>query len=809
MALVRRRTHVVRALCVLAAVFLYLTFVSTWRPWSGFSVAHYAGTLDRIPYVNMFIGTINGGHAFPGATLPYGMAKASADCVGEAHGGFASDGSDISGFSHMHDSGTGGTISLGNFPLFPQYCLDDELTECKFTITQRRVPRAEYNASPGYFNITLADGIRGEATVTKHTALYRFTFPRNVTSTGIVRSPVITLDLNDLANTRSGKPTVTIDPATGYISGDATFRPSFGIGKYTLFFCAAFEGPNQPFTATWHGSGDIKVETNLTWSAYESGGALVKFDMPEKADHISVLARVGLSFMSAAQACANAKSEIPHLDFEKVKRNAEIEWQKKLETVTIAPGGVDKNLEVIFWSGFYRTMISPQDYTNENPLWNSTEPYFDSFYCIWDSFRSQHPFLTLVDPLEQARMVRALIDIYKFEGKLPDCRMSLSKGFTQGGSNADIVITDAYLKNLGRNGEINWNLAYEAVISDAEDEPLDWNVVGRGGLKSWKEINFIPYRDTQYQGQGLITRSVSRTVEYAYDDFCIAEMAEKLGHMDDFDKYLKRAGNWKNLFKENQTSFIGEEDTGFVGFLQPRKNDLTWVFQDPAFCSPLLNMDSCYLDAGGHETYEGSCWLYTLFVPQDMATLIPLLGGPSEFVKRLHFLHESGLLYMGDEQAFLTVYLYHYAGRPALSAERAHYYIPREFNNSIAGIPGNDDSGAMGSFVTLTMMGIFPNPGQDVYFITPPFFESVSIKNEQTGKIATIRNVNFDPSYKNIYIQKATRDGKPWTKNWIDHSFFAQGGILELILGPEESNWGTMAEDLPPSMSTKQRIVAQ
>jgi putative alpha-1,2-mannosidase len=214
-------------------------------------------------------------------------------------------------------------------------------------------------------------------------------------------------------------------------------------------------------------------------------------------------------------------------------------------------------------------------------------------------------------------------------------------------------------------------------------------------------------------------------------------------------------------------------------------------------------MNSCYLDGGGGETYEGSCWLYTFFVPHDMASLITVLGGPAQFTKRLDFLHESGLLYMGDEQAFLTVFLYHYAGRPALSAKRAHYYIPSQFNNTDAGIPGNDDSGAMGSFITLTMMGTFPNPGQDVYFITPPFFESVSIINGETGKTATIRNLNFRPGNKNIYIQKATRDGKTWTKNWIDYSFFAEGGVLELTLGSEESSWGTKKEDLPPSMSTR------
>jgi putative alpha-1,2-mannosidase len=183
-----------------------------------------------------------------------------------------------------------------------------------------------------------------------------------------------------------------------------------------------------------------------------------------------------------------------------------------------------------------------------------------------------------------------------------------------------------------------------------------------------------------------------------------------------------------------------------------------------------------------------------------MSTLISTLGGPSTFLLRLDWLHESGILYVGDEQAFLTLYLYHYAGRPAKSAERAHQYIPGLFNDTVSGIPGNDDSGAMGSFEALVMMGLYPNAGQDVYFITPPFFEEVSIRNGQTGNVATIRNVNFDPEYKSIYIQSATLDGVPYTKNWITHSFFLNGGVLELTLGLSESAWGTRPEDVPPSL---------
>jgi putative alpha-1,2-mannosidase len=177
-----------------------------------------------------------------------------------------------------------------------------------------------------------------------------------------------------------------------------------------------------------------------------------------------------------------------------------------------------------------------------------------------------------------------------------------------------------------------------------------------------------------------------------------------------------------------------------------------------------------------------------------------LYGGPNEFVRRLDYLHDNNITYIGNEPSFLTVFQYHYAGRPALSAKRSHFYIPAFFEPTPPGLPGNDDSGAMGSFLAFSMIGLFPNPGQNVYLIIPPYFESVSISNPQTGKTATIRNVNFDPTYNDIYIQSATLDGKPYTKNWIDHSFFTEGKELVLTLGKNESSWGRNVADLPPSL---------
>lgn len=281
---------------------------------------------------------------------------------------------------------------------------------------------------------------------------------------------------------------MSVDPDTGRVTGNGTFEPSFGIGTYTLHFCADFSGARIRDTGVFmnnragSGSKSVKVVTDGNSQPPAPAGAWVQFHPPESSDQI--LARVGLSFFSTSQACSNAEREIEDFDFDGTRDVAEESWREKLGPVSIDATGVDDSLQRLFWSGIYRSFISPQDYTGqytpvyprvvysdmcvlgENPLWESDEPYFDSYYCIWDSFRSTHPLLTLMDPHAQALMVRSLLDIYRHEGKLPDCRMSLCKGFTQGGSNADNLLADSYVKGL-QDG-IDWETAYEAVISDAE-----------------------------------------------------------------------------------------------------------------------------------------------------------------------------------------------------------------------------------------------------------------------------------------------------------------------------------------------------
>ncbi|KAK6603842.1 glycosyl hydrolase family 92 [Botrytis cinerea] len=730
---------------------------------------------DVFKYVDPFIGTAKGGHVFPGRLYPsfQGMAKAVADVNNpdEKQGGFASDNSDITGFSHMHDSGTGGSPSLGNFPLFPQTgCPGDILNNCFFTKTDRASRRINGTAEahPGYFAVSLNTSIHTEVTVTNHTALYRFTS---------LRIRRLMIHLTDLPESRSNG-SVQVDPDTGRLSGTGTFNPSFGIGSYDLHFCADFKGAEIRDTGVFinNRAGSEPKNLSVTPDGINSpplpAGAWTQFKAPASNQ---ILARVGVSFISIAKACQNAENEIPDFDFEKVLTAAEDAWREKLSVISVDATGVSDELQTVFWSGTYRAMISPQDYTGENPLWDSDEPYYDSYYCIWDSFRSIHPLLTLLDPYSQTQMVRSLIDVYRHEGKLPDCRMSLCKGFTQGGSNADIVLADSYVKNITQ--DVDWAIGYEAVVSDAEDEPADWSIEGRGGLTSWKNLGYIPTDDFDPYGVGPMTRSISRTVEYAYNDFCIAEIAQGLGQTGDVEKYLGRAENWKNMYKADQTSYVNGStdapdsivDTGFTGFLQPRYLNGTFGYQDPTLCSPSTT--------------------------SHLATSTPTATKPTKAVL-------GCLLYIGDEQAFLPVFQFHYAGRPGLSAYFSHFYIPSQFNTTVAGIAGNDDSGAMGSFTTLSMLGLWPVSGQNVYLITPPYFPEVSVKNGQSGKVATIKNINFDGAYENIYIQSAKLNGETWTKNWITHDFWLEGGTLELTLGRNESTWGTADEDLPPSAST-------
>jgi predicted alpha-1,2-mannosidase len=572
-------------------------------------VAYSAQPFDPLQYVDPLIGASNGGNVFPGASLPYGMAKAVADTnSGSNQGGFTLDGSPIIGFSMMHDSGTGGSPSLGNFPLFPYAtCNGSDINGCNYPKKERgyfgKFSNDSVKARPGYFGVTLSSGIQAEMTAAMRAALFKFSFPSG-------SKPLILQDLSDLSDSRQDNATVAIDADSNRITGSGKFKPSFGAGEYVLYFCTDFKGAEVAQNGIFvnsRASSEVKsITVSRSINNYPlPGGAFVQFangDSP-------VYARVATSFISVAQACSNAEQDIPTWDFDGLVNTAAELWRQKLAPIVVNTEGVNQSFVTNFYSGVYRTMINPQNYTGENFLWSSTEPYFDSFYCLWDQFRSQLPLLTIVDPAAISQMVRSLIDTYRHVGWLPDCRMTFCKGHTQGGSNADNVLADAYLKGL-KDG-IDWEAGYAAVVKDAEVEPFDWSSQGRGGLDSWKALGYIPVQDFDYKGFGTMTRSISRTLEYAYNDFCIAQMADGMGKSSDKAKYLERSGNWQNIYKSDQVStWWNGSETGFTGFFQPKWLNQTWGYQNPLNCSNLDDFSSCSLQNTGRETFESSIWEY-------------------------------------------------------------------------------------------------------------------------------------------------------------------------------------------------------
>lgn len=348
------------------------------------SLALGQSTFDPLEFIDPLIGSSNGGNVFPGASLPYGMAKAVADTnSGSNQGGFTLDDSNVTGFSIMHDSGTGGSPSLGNFPLFPYTnCPGGDVDRCVFPKKSRAKfgTFSNVSARPGEFGITLNSGIRADMTTTHHTGLFRFTFPE-LGDDGESAQPLILQDLSDLADTRQDNATVAVDAETGRITGTARFLPSFGSGSFVLHFCTDFSGPeilDNGIFANSRASTSVKDLTiSRSINGYPlPGGAFVRF----KSAAAPILVRTAVSFISTAQACSHAEAEIPSFDFDGVAKAATEAWREKLSPIRVSTEGVDPSFVTNFYSGIYRTMINPQNYTGENPLWSSSEPYFDSFY---------------------------------------------------------------------------------------------------------------------------------------------------------------------------------------------------------------------------------------------------------------------------------------------------------------------------------------------------------------------------------------------------------------------------------------------
>ncbi|KAJ7097271.1 alpha-1,2-mannosidase, putative subfamily [Mycena belliarum] len=797
---------------------------------AGVHASASAGAHPRDPaqYVDPLIGTLNGGHVFAGATLPWGSVKAGPDSLSrDNQAGYVSDGTPISGISQLHDDGTGGSSSLGQWPFLPYteaQCPGNNLTKCKVDYEQRGIAHGEPTASPGYFGLPLNNGVLAEVTVTEHVVLHRYTYPKD--SEQLLFLLDATRDLSGRYQ-GGGRATITPNPATGgtRITGTGTFIPSFGQGTFAVYYC--FDSPRAFMQGEWFQTSgrveytglDSTVAFAVDIASHAPAGVLMGF-APGSASTLNV--RMGISWTSTAKACAYGEEEIPDIEaFEDVRAAARAKWNEVLSTVEVDNTGVSNESQVLFWTSLYRSYISPNNITGDNPLWNSTEPYWDSFYCIWDTFRTVHPLYAITAPTAQAEIVRALIDIYRHEGFLPDCRMSVLKGFSQGGSNADSLLSDSFVKGI--TAGIDWEVGLAAMAQDAA-APGDFLVEGRGGIAARAQHGFIPVGDTADNppNHAPDTRSASRLLEYAYNDFSIALVAHGLNKSAaNVTHYLNQSADWFNIWNPNATH------AGYTGFIQPRRVDGSWytgwpdtdgVFR-PDHCSPVYGHDDCYLSPSGGEFYEASSWEYSWYVPHDMARLVAAMGGPATFSSRLDAFFDNRFHDMGDEPGFLPTYLYNYVGQPAKTVDRVDAMLAQYYNTSVNGLPGNDDSGSMGAYAVWSHLGVllilpyryrsaerhytgfFPVAGQDTYLLNRPYFPKITIRNQATGAVATI--VASGLSAENKYIQSATLNGAAYTKNWISHSLFTSGGTLMLVMGASRSSeWGTREADLPMSLST-------
>jgi predicted alpha-1,2-mannosidase len=711
--------------------------------------------------VDPFLGVAGGGNVFPGPSVPFGMIKPGPDMAvsedQDANSGWNSTG-DIRGFSQTHVSGTGGGPKYGNILVQPTIGDPSPLDS--------QSPRANEQASAGLYSVTLARfDIGVEITAARRAAIYRFRYLQNAQANLLfdVSHCLVASEKYGESQSLAASEVQILSPSevagSTSVTGGWNKQPS----TYTVYFFVRTDTPATSW-GTWQNGRLQPYSKEVRGAAKSKSGAWIS--IPAHVGQI-VLMKIGISFLSVDQARRNLDSEIPGFDFAATHAEAVNQWNRALSKVELT--GESPEQAQVFYTALYHTMLMPTDRTGENPLWKSEEPYFDDFYAIWDIFRTSGPLLTLIAPERETAIVRALVDLYRHEGWLPDARSGNYNGRTQGGSNAEFLITDAYLKGLKG---IDWRTALAAEIHDAEVSPSDHLKEGRGGLEDWRKLGYISTEGSD--------RSGSIHMEYAADDFEIALLAKGLGKTADYHKYLSRSANWKNLWDSN----FSEGD--FQGFIRPRHRDGTWL-------APFTAMDSCTW--GGNTFYEGNSWTYSTFVPQDVASLIELSGGAQKFVDRLDAFFNVPMRYdVGNEPGFLAPYLYNWAGRPDKTAEHIRAIIAKNYHAGPEGLPGNDDSGAMSSWFAFGQMGIFPNAGQDIYLIGSPAYPQTTL-HLADGKNFTIEARNLSP--ENIYVSVATLNGKPLDRAWIRHREIAAGGRLVLAMSKTPTHWGE--HDLPPS----------
>jgi predicted alpha-1,2-mannosidase len=711
---------------------------------------------NALELANPLFGVDGGGNTVPGASVPFGFVSLSPDTTDGSTSGYGSNGL-IIGFSATHVSGTGGAGKYGNFRVTPAIG-DDAWGNLAFT-------RSREEASPGYYAVTIGrpgKEIRAELTASRLAAFERFTFPAT-SEARILVDASSTIPLGGGGPRCTGGSVTVID--SRHIAGSMTCEGGWGKqAPYRLHLYAEFDRPAAEIGRWTAERGSLARASGRGVSAggdtragLDNGlGAYASFDTRQTR---TVQLRLGVSFVSVEQARRNLGTA----SFDEARVQAQKLWVDALGTIEVE-GGTDEQRR-IFYSALYRVQLMPHDLSGENVWWRSDEPHYEDFFTIWDTFRTLNPLLTLIEPQRERDMVRSLLDTYRHTGWLPDARIAGATGPSQGGSNGDVLVADAIVKGLGGFDE---KLALEALLKDGEvqsDDPMNH---GRE-LKDYLALGYMSVSQT---------RSASRTLEYAFDDYAIASAAATLGRSDIAERYAARSRNWAKLWDSQ------------LGCIHPRYADGRW----------LENFDCSHdypdqtAEWWDHPFYEGSSRQYSTFVPHDVDGLIERLGGREPFVRWLDRFFNDGAYNHGNEPDILAPWLYIHAGRPDRTAEHVRAIMINDYRDRRDGLPGNDDAGTLSAWYVWAAIGIFPNAGQPFYYIGSPVFKRSVIRLER-GRNFVIEAPGT--SAENLYVKSAELNGKPLDRAWLTHDEVVRGGKLVLHMGPKPSGSTTKARSPP------------
>ncbi|CAD0003889.1 GH92 family glycosyl hydrolase [Flavobacterium chungangense] len=713
-----------------------------------------------VSQVDPFIGTGGHGHTYPGATLPFGMLQVSPDngiSGWDWCSGYHYSDSVVAGFGHLHLSGTG-IGDLADILFMPTNKKVDLTLQ---TTSRDQLPyksaysHANEKAVPGSYQVFLEDPkINVELTSSQRTAYHKYTFAKNDKQSVVV-------DLGFAINwDKALKTGITIED--DYTISGYRYSKGWALNQ-KVFFVAKFSKPISESVLT----ADKQI-VNAKKAEGENTSLQLFFD-PKNATELFV--KVALSSVSVANAKDNLDD--PKVNFDETKANASSIWNGALGKIKVETP-ID-SLKTIFYTAMYHAQVAPVTYSDKNGQYRREDDQIVtakdhtaySTLSLWDTFRAENPLLTLLAPDKASDIVNSMLAYYDTKKILPVWTLYGNETNTMTGYHSIPVIVDAYLKGIkGFDAE----KAFEAMKTTMMQDER--------GLNFYKKYGYIPYN--------LLDESVTITLEYAYDDWCVAQMAKALGKNEDYQFFLKRSQAYRYLFDPK------------TGFMRGKSEDgKSW--NEP--------FDPKHSNHREHTDYtEGNAWQHSWFVPHNVKDVISLHGSNEIFTKRLEQLFTesseitgnnvsadiSGLIGQyahGNEPSHHIAYMFNAAGQPWRTQYWVRYILDTQYNTTPNGLSGNEDCGQMSAWYVFSSMGLYPmNPASGEYEIGSPIFEKATI-NLEGGKTFVIEAENV--SDKNFYIQSATLNGVEFNQTAIKHQQILKGGTLHFVMGAQPNkNWG-------------------